>query len=98
MIGKTFGHLGQSCFLKENYSLVEGTPPEINLINEKNNGDEQIVNTCEQIVNQQKKRGRKPKIKETTDEEKIKKMQDCGITVANSPSEIGKTLLNKLSN
>jgi hypothetical protein len=25
-------------------------------------------------------------------------MQDCGITVANSPSEIGKTLLNKLSN
>ena len=31
-------------------------------------------------------------------EEKIKTMQDCGITVANSPSEIGKTLLNKLSN
>ena len=31
-------------------------------------------------------------------EEKIKKMQDCGITVANSPSDIGKTLLNKLSN
>ena len=31
-------------------------------------------------------------------EEKIKKMQDCGITVANSPSDIGKTLLHKLSN
>ena len=31
-------------------------------------------------------------------EEKIKKMQDCGITVAISPSDIGKTLLNKLSN
>ena len=31
-------------------------------------------------------------------EEKIKTMQDCGITVANSPSDIGKTLLNKLSN
>ena len=31
-------------------------------------------------------------------EEKIKKMQDCGISVADSPSEIGKTLLNKLSN
>ena len=31
-------------------------------------------------------------------EEKIKKMQECGITVANSPSDIGKTLLNKLSN
>ena len=30
--------------------------------------------------------------------EKIKKMEDCGITMANSPSEIGKTLLNKLSN
>ena len=30
--------------------------------------------------------------------EKIKIMQDCGITVANSPSDIGKTLLNKLSN
>jgi len=31
-------------------------------------------------------------------EGKIKKMQDCGITIANSPSKIGKTLLNKLSN
>ena len=31
-------------------------------------------------------------------EEKIKIMEDCGITVANSPSNIGKTLLNKLSN
>ncbi len=30
--------------------------------------------------------------------EKIKKMNDCGITMANSPSKIGKTLLNKLSN
>ena len=39
VIGKTFGHLGQSCFLKENYSIIEGMPPEINLINEKNNGE-----------------------------------------------------------
>ena len=31
-------------------------------------------------------------------EEKIQKMQDCGITIAKSPAEIGKTLLNKLSN
>ena len=31
-------------------------------------------------------------------EEKIHKMQDCGITIAKSPAEIGKTLLNKLSN
>jgi len=30
-------------------------------------------------------------------EDKIKKMKDCGITIANSPSKIGKTLLNKLS-
>ena len=29
--------------------------------------------------------------------DKIKKMEDCGIEVATSPSEIGKTLLNKLS-
>jgi len=29
---------------------------------------------------------------------KIKKMEECGITVAKSPSEIGKTLFNKLSN
>ena len=39
LIGKTFGHLGQSCFLKENYSLKEGSPPSINLLNEKNNGE-----------------------------------------------------------
>jgi len=31
-------------------------------------------------------------------EEKIKKMKDCGIVIAKSPAEIGKTLLNKLSN
>ena len=39
LVGKTFGHIEQSCFLKENYSIIEGAPPEINLINEKNNGD-----------------------------------------------------------
>ena len=31
-------------------------------------------------------------------EVKIKKMEDCGIVIAKSPAEIGKTLLNKLSN
>tara|TARA_Y100000590_G_scaffold76800_1_gene85002 strand:+ start:1287 stop:2162 length:876 start_codon:yes stop_codon:yes gene_type:complete len=31
-------------------------------------------------------------------EEKIKTMEDAGITIAKSPAEIGKTLLNKLSN
>ena len=30
--------------------------------------------------------------------DKIKKMEDCGITIANSPSKIGKTLLDKLTN
>ena len=39
LIGKTFGHLDQSCFLKEIFSIVDGKPPEINFINEKNNGD-----------------------------------------------------------
>ena len=31
-------------------------------------------------------------------EDKIKKMQDCGIIIAKSPSELGKTLFDKLSN
>jgi len=39
LVGKTFGHLEQSCFLKEIYSITEGMPPEVNLINEKNNGE-----------------------------------------------------------
>ena len=39
IVGKTFGHLGQSCYLKENFSMVDGNPPEINLLNEKNNGE-----------------------------------------------------------
>ena len=38
-VGKTFGHLYQSIFFKEIYSITEGPPPEINLSNEKNNGD-----------------------------------------------------------
>ncbi len=39
LIGKTLGHIEQSCFLKENYSINDGMPPEINLLNEKNNGE-----------------------------------------------------------
>ena len=38
LVGKTFGHIGQSCFLKENYSILDGAPPETNLVNERNNG------------------------------------------------------------
>ena len=37
-VGKTLGHLSQSCFLRQVYSNYEGPPPEINLMNEKNNG------------------------------------------------------------
>ena len=38
VIGKTIGHLDQSAFIDENFSIYDGPPPEINLINEKNNG------------------------------------------------------------
>jgi phosphoribosylformylglycinamidine synthase II len=38
-VGKTFGHLYQSVFFKEIYSIIEGPPPEINLSNEKSNGE-----------------------------------------------------------
>ena len=31
-------------------------------------------------------------------QDKIKKMEECGITMSNSPSKIGETLFNKLSN
>ena len=39
LIGKTFGHLEQSCFLSENFGISDGRPPEINLKNERNNGE-----------------------------------------------------------
>ena len=39
MIGKTFGHLEQSVFFEEVYSIKDGQPPEVNLNNEKNNGE-----------------------------------------------------------
>ena len=39
LIGKTFGHLEQSVFLEEVYSIINGRPPEVNLVNEKNNGE-----------------------------------------------------------
>ena len=38
VVGKTFGHLDQTAFLREIYNKIEGPPPEINLSNEKNNG------------------------------------------------------------
>ena len=39
LVGKTFGHLEQSAFLEEIYSNTDGLPPEVNLANEKNNGE-----------------------------------------------------------
>ncbi len=38
VIGKTIGHIDQSAFIQENFSIFDGPPPEINLVNEKNNG------------------------------------------------------------
>ncbi len=39
LIGKTEGHIEQSIFAKEILSYKKGPPPEINLFNEKNNGE-----------------------------------------------------------
>ena len=50
LIGKTFGHIEQSCFLRENYSIIEGNPPEINLLNEKNNGEVVIELISKKLV------------------------------------------------
>ena len=38
IVGKTLGHIEQTVFLQENFSIYDGSPPEINLLNEKNNG------------------------------------------------------------
>ena len=50
LIGKTFGHLEQSCFLKENFFLEEGLPPEVNLLNEKNNGESLLKLINENLI------------------------------------------------
>ena len=39
MVGKTTGHLYQSDFYREVMKIVDGPPPDVNLINEKNNGE-----------------------------------------------------------
>ena len=51
VIGKTFGHLGQSAYLNELFNLFEGMPPEINLLNEKNNGDMILKLTNSGLIN-----------------------------------------------
>ena len=56
VIGKTFGHLNQSAFIRDLYLINDGPPPEINLTNEKNNGDsvsdlikKNLVSSCHDI-------------------------------------------------
>ena len=39
VIGKTEGHLDQSLFARDILNEKNGPPPEINLFNEKNNGE-----------------------------------------------------------
>ncbi len=39
VIGKTEGHLDQTIFAREILDIKKGPPPEINLLNEKNNGE-----------------------------------------------------------
>ena len=51
LIGKTFGHLGQSIFLQEVHSMIDGSPPEINLTNEKNNGETVLKIINKNLVN-----------------------------------------------
>ena len=38
-IGKNFGHLTQSALFLEVFNFYDGPPPEVNLLNEKNNGE-----------------------------------------------------------
>ncbi len=51
LIGKTFGHLEQSVLLEEVYSIFEGQPPEVNMINEKNNGETVLEIIKKNLVN-----------------------------------------------
>ncbi|MDC3127359.1 phosphoribosylformylglycinamidine synthase subunit PurL [Candidatus Pelagibacter bacterium] len=51
IIGKTFGHLEQSAFLEEVYSITDGQPPEVNLKNEKNNGEAVLEIIKKDLVN-----------------------------------------------
>ena len=51
LVGKTLGHLEQSVFLEEIYSIQEGQPPEINLVNEKNNGESVLKIIKNDLVN-----------------------------------------------
>ncbi len=47
VVGKTFGHLDQSVFINQIHNLHDGMPPDVNLLNEKNNGEMvfKLINT-----------------------------------------------------
>ena len=56
VLGKTEGHLDQSIFAKSILSEDKGPPPEINLFNEKNNGEtilklieKNLINSCHDV-------------------------------------------------
>ena len=51
LIGKTFGHLEQSVLLEEVYSISKGRPPEVNMVNEKNNGETVLEIIKNNLVN-----------------------------------------------
>ena len=56
IIGKTLGHMEQTTFMRDIYSINEGCPPEVNLVNEKNNGlavskliNDNLVSSCHDV-------------------------------------------------
>ena len=50
VIGKTSGHLFQSIFLRELMDIKDGPPPEINLFNEKNNGNTMLELITKKLI------------------------------------------------
>ncbi len=50
VIGKTEGHLDQSIFAKDILNAKKGPPPEINLFNEKNNGETLLKLISENLI------------------------------------------------
>ena len=48
---KNFGHLGQSVLINEMYNLSDGMPPDVNLLNERNNGEMVLKLINEGIIN-----------------------------------------------
>ena len=56
IIGKTLGHMEQTAFMRDIYSINEGCPPEVNLVNEKNNGlavskliNDNLISSCHDV-------------------------------------------------